>query len=138
MEQTFLGVVERDGGIYIPWRGTNVYYGTNASNGEIYELGQNLIVTLEIDENTICAHVVKVELPTLEQLKKIKDELSTDWNRFELIFNSGTLGQRVTMLWALDQALKNKHSQNNNPNQRDTGEGWGGTPRHPADAEVLP
>lgn len=100
MEQlTFLGEVDRNGNIYIPWRGTHCYVDHN------YEIGQNLIVTLEIDDNTICAHVVKVELPTLQQLKEMKDELSGDWWRFEQIFRNATMAQKTRMLKALDKSI---------------------------------
>ncbi len=93
---TFLGVVNRDRNIDIPWRGTTIYVEHD------YEVGQNLIVTLAIDENTICAPVVKVELPEIKQLKAMKDELTSDWERFSAIFNNSSMGDKVRMLRALD------------------------------------
>jgi len=98
-KQVFLGVVDRNKGIDIPWRGTNV------TVEHSYEPEQNLLVTLEINDNTICAEVVSVELPTLLQLKQMKDELSADWARFDSIFQTASLAQKVLMLKALNQVI---------------------------------
>ncbi len=95
-QEVFLGAVDRDKNIYIPWRGTHVYVEHN------YDPGQNLLVTLEIGENTLCAEVVKVELPALKQLKQMKDELAADWARFSLMFEMSPMKDQVRMLRALD------------------------------------
>ena len=94
---TFLGVVERDSSIFIPWRGTHVYPVHD------FEPGQNLLVELDITAGL--GRSVKAELPTLEQLKQMKDELSSDWCRFTEIFNKASMLQKVLMLRALDKAI---------------------------------
>lgn len=96
----FLGIVEWDGSIFIPWRGTNVYPKHD------FEPGQNLLVELDITAGL--GQVVKVELPTLEQLKQMKDELSSDWSRFTEIFNKASVLQRVLMLHALDKEMRSQ------------------------------
>lgn len=95
-ELVFLGVVNRDKHIDIPWRGTTIYIEPD------YDIGQNLLVTLEIGDNTFCADSKKVELPTLEQLKKMKDELDGDWTRFTLLFKDASMRQKVLILKALE------------------------------------
>jgi|GEM_PF-5219416 len=92
----FLGVVDRDGSIDIPWRGTYLRWKHN------YDPGQNLLVTLETGDNTIYAKVIRVEMPTLEQLKDMKDELKADWDRFTSVFQNATMADQVRMLRALD------------------------------------
>jgi hypothetical protein len=92
-KDTFLGVVERNGSIYIPWRGTHV-----ATDSE-YEPGQNLLVTIVDGRATI-------DLPTIVQLKQIRDELNADWERFTEIFRQVPMGRKVRMLQALDQSQK--------------------------------
>jgi hypothetical protein len=100
--EVFLGVVNRTGGIDIPWRGTTVLplVGT-------YEPEQNLLVTLDTTTPGI-ATVVKIELPTLQQLKDIKDETAEDWQRFTHIFNLSNMRLRVLMLKALDRLMRNE------------------------------
>lgn len=97
-ENTFLGVVDRDGSIFIPWRGTNV-------SRENFEPGQNLLVELKINQGGL-GQVIKAELPTLEQLKQMKDELSADWDRFAQMFNGVSMLRKVLMLRALDRAMR--------------------------------
>jgi len=98
---TFLGVVERNGSIFIPWRGTNVSLKHN------FEPCQNLLVDLEFNK-TGTGSVVKAELPTLEHLKQMKDELSLDWDRFTQIFNRASMLQKVLMLCALDKEMRSQ------------------------------
>lgn len=95
----FLGVVERDGNIYIPWRGTHVTVEHN------YEIGDNLLVTLDTTGN-LSDKVIKVELPTLDQLKKIRDELANDWERFTDIFTQFPMWKKVEMLRSLDNSIR--------------------------------
>jgi hypothetical protein len=99
-KEVFLGVVDRDNTIYLPWRGTYMFVEHN------YEPGQNLLVTLEINENTV--EVVKVELPTIKQLKQIKDELDSDWHRCSLVFKMVSMKDKVRMLRALDLVERQK------------------------------
>jgi hypothetical protein len=94
----FLGVVNRTGGIDIPWLGTTVVVKHE------YEPLQNLLVTLAPGFNT----VVKIDLPTLQQLKDIKDETAEDWQRFTQIFTSSNMRLRVLMLKALDRLMRNE------------------------------
>lgn len=95
---TFLGIVDRDGSIFIPWRGTHVSLEHN------FEPGQNLLV--ELNTTAGLGRVVKAELPTLEKLKEMKEELSSDWHRFAEIFRTASMRQKVLMLRALDQAMR--------------------------------
>ena len=100
MNEVFLGVVNRNGNIDIPWRGTAIYVPHS------YEVGQNLLVTIDT-EGSASGKVVKVDLPTLRQVKQMKDELASDWERFSLIFKSMPMGQQVTLLRALDISIRN-------------------------------
>jgi len=102
---TFLGVVNRDGSIFIPWRGTNVTLDHN------FEVDQNLLVTLEINKAGT-GKVLKAELPTLNQLKQMKEELFSDWYRFAEIFRTAPMRQKVLMLCALDKAMRRKSWSN--------------------------
>ena len=98
---TFLGVVDRNGSIFIPWRGTNVSLEHN------FEPGQNLLVELEIKAGM--GKVIKVELPTLEQLKQMKEELLLDWYRFAEIFRTAPMRQKVLMLHALGNEMRSQN-----------------------------
>lgn len=97
----FLGVVARDGSIFIPWRGTNV------SLVHDFEPGQDLLVELDITAGM--GKVIKAELPTLEQLKKMKDELWSDWWRLAEIFRTAPMKRKVLMLQALDNAMRSSN-----------------------------
>lgn len=99
-DDTFLGVVGRDGSIFIPWRGTNVSIEHN------FDPGQNLIVELEIKRGNIIGRVIKAELPTLNQLAQMKAELWSNWYRLVEIFRTAPMRQKVLMLRALDQAMR--------------------------------
>lgn len=96
----FLGVVDRDGSIFIPWRGTHVSLEHN------FDVGQNLLVQAE--ENGPFVKYVKAELPTLEQLKQMKDELWSDWYRLVEIFRTAPMLQKVLMLRALDKEMRSQ------------------------------
>lgn len=97
---TFLGVVNRDGSIFIPWRGTNVSLEHN------FAVGQNLLVKLEITKSGV-GKVIKAEMPTLVQSLKMEDELWADWYRLAGIFRMAGMRQQVLMLRAMDKAMRN-------------------------------
>ncbi len=94
MKNIFLGVIDRNKRIFIPWRDPIVIIDHK------YEVGQNLLVTLEDGQAT------KIELPTLAQLKAMNDELTDDWARFSELFKQFSMGQKVEMLRALDRKIE--------------------------------
>lgn len=98
-ENRFLGVVKRDRSIYMPWRGTNV------SIKHHFCMGQNLLVYFDRTDN----YAEKVELPTLEQLKEMKEELDSDWSRFAEIFDAAPAFQRVLLLRAMDRVMRSSY-----------------------------
>lgn len=96
----YLGVVVRDGSIFIPWQCNIIYMRHN------FEPGQNLLVYFEN------GNVIKAELPTLEQLKQMKEELWSDWYRLAEIFRTASMSQKVLMLRSMDQAMRNPSWEN--------------------------
>lgn len=103
-EEVFLGVVELNGNIAIPWRGTHVF------NKHGYNPGQIVLVTLD-DTDSGMRSVVKVEIPTLDQLKQMKDELKEDWSRFSKIFKQASMIHKVQMLRALDREQRTRSNE---------------------------
>ncbi len=93
-----LGVVNRQRAIYIPWRGTTIF------PQHEYEPGQTLLVTLEINEAGN-GESVNIELPTLELLVKMRQELESDWTRMAKIFESYPMWRKVELLRALDRKI---------------------------------
>jgi len=96
-EEVFLGVVDKNGNIFIPWRGTHVYVEHD------YEADTNLLVTLDTEH--AFGQVAKVELPTLKQIKAMKEEFAFDWERFSSVFKHAPMRLQVLMLHALNRVM---------------------------------
>jgi len=99
MEQVFLGIVDRDNSIFIPWRGTKI------STNHEHQAGQYLLVTLDVNDSGV-GKVTKIDLPTLAQVKQIKEELNNDWYRMAKIFEQASMVKKVLMLKALDETIR--------------------------------
>jgi hypothetical protein len=93
-QQLYLGTIDRDGYLYIPW------LGSCWRNRKHYGVGQILIVTMENNK------VVGVELPEFKQLKAMKDETTSQWLMFDEIFKQSPLFRQTLMLKALNEVMK--------------------------------
>lgn len=102
-KEIFLGVVERPGSVYIPWRGTNCslpkgwkenveYGGSGSDRDKLDDPGQLLLVTLDINKAGN-GKLVKVELPALWQIAQMKRETEADFKALLLVDRVRLLAQ---------------------------------------------
>lgn len=96
MSATFLGVVNRNGVIYIPWTGATI------PKISRHPPGTNLIVTLDNNGEKF----ISARLPSLKAIKQMKEESHAAWLRFEQIFEQELLLRKTRMLRALNEVMK--------------------------------